>query len=327
MHCEFCQCSSIRWKVPARMLVISGTWLREEVVRNPCQQTRRRMGQHCWKDDAQLCWERASCISGHQCFRRELKSKRRGKKSIHFNGSSVNSVNQLSINGAVSDLCEELDPDSRKQTEGEVWGSMVSTEFSMLTTSLRLQHHWHRRTCCKNTSRNSRNCLKTRNYPNCAPVWRLLKKDNFSLHLMKRKDQMKWIIYVESTHYLEIIKHPEREGGFAEIRKSVQSWMLISWLNPYFETKQFPGFAFVNGNVIKTSEEIPFESVQLVRTGNLQQRLGRGPKPTVTLPTVSVPIHKRKWIDIYPALLNEGCSAHTPLLNSWTQIAKKRLND
>ena len=77
-------------------------------------------------------------------------------------------------------------------------------------------------------------------------------EDNSSLHL--KKEMMTYRHYVESTHYLEIRKHPERDGGFVETRKSAQSWMrrstfikdvtvLISWLNPYFETKQFHGFA------------------------------------------------------------------------------------
>ena len=40
-------------------------------------------------------------------------------------------MNQLSIYGAVADVCNELAPDSRKQAEGEVWGSMVvPTELS-----------------------------------------------------------------------------------------------------------------------------------------------------------------------------------------------------
>ena len=57
----------------------------------------------------------------------------------------------------------------------------------------------YRETCCKVTSVNSSNFLKTRKYPYCAAtlVWRLLKKDNSSSHLMK-KDLMKWRIYVES---------------------------------------------------------------------------------------------------------------------------------
>ena len=67
--------------------------------------------------------------SGHPIFRAtsamergELWSKEKGKKSIHFNGSeesiewilrTVISVNQLSIYGAVADLCRELSKDSR----------------------------------------------------------------------------------------------------------------------------------------------------------------------------------------------------------------------
>ena len=62
--------------------------------------------------------------SGHPVFRAtsalergELRSKEKGKKSVHFNGSDetvqlilrkVISVNQLSIYGAVADLCREL---------------------------------------------------------------------------------------------------------------------------------------------------------------------------------------------------------------------------
>ena len=65
--------------------------------------------------------------SGHPIFqatssldRGELKSKGGGKKTILYNGSeeivdlilrTIISVNQLSIYGAVADLCNELDPD------------------------------------------------------------------------------------------------------------------------------------------------------------------------------------------------------------------------
>ena len=79
--------------------------------------------------------------SGHLVFRvtsalerRELKSKGGGKKTLHFNGSeetvelilrTVISVNQLRICGAVADLCKELDPYSRNQTEGEICESLV----------------------------------------------------------------------------------------------------------------------------------------------------------------------------------------------------------
>ena len=70
-----------------------------------------------------------SAESGHPVFRAgsasergELKSKGKGVKSIHFNGSddtiefilrTVISVNQLSVHGAVADLCRELARNSR----------------------------------------------------------------------------------------------------------------------------------------------------------------------------------------------------------------------
>ena len=61
----------------------------------------------------------------------ELKSKGGGKKTIHYNGSEETvelilstdiSVTQLSIHGAVADLCNELDPD---YVESEICESLV----------------------------------------------------------------------------------------------------------------------------------------------------------------------------------------------------------
>ena len=65
--CNICQ------EVSARMLVISGTWLWENVVRNSCQQAKWWMGQNCWSHR----WKRASCISGHQRFRKRRIQKQR----------------------------------------------------------------------------------------------------------------------------------------------------------------------------------------------------------------------------------------------------------
>ena len=76
--------------------------------------------------------------TGHPIFqatspleRGELKSKSCGKKTTHYNGSEDNvelilrtifSVNQLSIYGAVADVCNELDPD---YAESEICESLV----------------------------------------------------------------------------------------------------------------------------------------------------------------------------------------------------------
>ena len=78
--------------------------------------------------------------SGHPIFRAtnglergELKSKGKGMKAIHFNGSeetvelilrTVTSVNQPSVYGAVADLCGELARDSRGTGKPGVTGNL-----------------------------------------------------------------------------------------------------------------------------------------------------------------------------------------------------------
>ena len=92
-------------------------------------------GTHTHKPDGE--WDKTAegmmlkfAESGHLVFRAssalergELKSKGKGVKTIHFNGSdetielilrTIISVNQLSIYGAVADLCKELARDSSK---------------------------------------------------------------------------------------------------------------------------------------------------------------------------------------------------------------------
>ena len=86
LYGEFHECCSMCLEVPARMLVISGTWLWES-------------GTHVSKPNGE--WNKTAEVmmlnfaeSGHPVFRAtsavergELKSKENGKKSIHFNGS------------------------------------------------------------------------------------------------------------------------------------------------------------------------------------------------------------------------------------------------
>ena len=57
----------------------------------------------------------------------------------------------------------------------------------------------------------------------------------------------------------------------------------------------------INKYVRETSEEIPVESIELVRTGKPVAKAKPRPKPAVTLSPISIPIRERKWIDINPA--------------------------
>ena len=85
-----------------------------------------------------------------------------GKTSIHFNGSTQNielllqmviSVNQLSLYGAVADMCYELPVGQRAVVKPKAPGQLDKVRLS--------------------TSNDLKNCQKTRSYPNNAPkqIW------------------------------------------------------------------------------------------------------------------------------------------------------------
>ena len=102
-------------------------------------------GTHRHKPDGE--WDKIEDMmlsfaeSGHPFFRAtaiergELKSKGKGVKSIHFNGSddaielifrTIISVNQLSVHGAVADLCGKLARGSRGTGKAGATGNLES---------------------------------------------------------------------------------------------------------------------------------------------------------------------------------------------------------
>ena len=115
--CQFFYGFRLCSKIRATTLVVCWAWIRKEVVQN----SRKPNGE--WDDVADIMMMNFN-ESGHPVFRGssafergDLKSKGKGELSIHFNGSdeavevilrTVISVNQLSVYGAVAELCEEL---------------------------------------------------------------------------------------------------------------------------------------------------------------------------------------------------------------------------
>ena len=65
----------------------------------------------------------------------------------------------------------------------------------------------------------------------------------------------------------------------------------------------------INKYVTETSEEIPMEKIELLRTGKPVAKAKPRPMLAVTLSPVSIPLRERKWKDINPAPFNEGCFA------------------
>ena len=172
--------------------------------------------------------------SGHRIFqatsllgRGELKSKGGGKKTIHYNESeetvelilrTVICVNQLSFSGAVAHLCNGLDPD---YAESEICESLViPTESANANT-----------TSQSSTSSAHGNLLqdyfkKFAELPEDQKLSKLYKDASSQL----RKDLWLCRQHVENTLNFETSQHPDREGGFVQMRRSAQSWMRNSIL-------------------------------------------------------------------------------------------------
>ena len=143
----YCECSQRYWvcsKIHARTLVVSRAWIREEMVRNPCQQTWWRMRENCWRHDAQLCQKRTSRYSVVAAQKKVDNWKAKEKEwnpvtstvsedTIELIFHTVMSVNQLSVCGVVADLCEELAINSRRTGEPAATENLESmvlpTEF------------------------------------------------------------------------------------------------------------------------------------------------------------------------------------------------------
>ena len=126
--------------------------------------------------------------SGHPIFRAssafergELRSKGGGKKSFHFNGCDENielllrtviTANQLSVYGAVADLCNELSEDFRALWMPEALDYLDTMEIpSGRSTAETHANAQELKTWCNNTSENSNNCPKTR-----PVVWQILRR-------------------------------------------------------------------------------------------------------------------------------------------------------
>ena len=100
----------------------------------------------------------------------ELRSKGGRKKSIHFNGSNENielllrtviSANQLSIHGAIANLCDEAPKRIRVPVKSAAPKHLEEVE---ITTPMNSSGE----TTARTQNKNSSNCRKTRGHQKCA---------------------------------------------------------------------------------------------------------------------------------------------------------------
>ena len=219
-------------------LVVSGSWIREEMVREPMATNWMENGTELLKALCStlpkadiLCFVPAASWK-EENWKAKWKPFTSTEVMKPFNWFFAQLFPSISsVSAEQKQICVKNEPETH-QVQGNppqmrIWNRRwYRPNFLLLTLFLRLMRKYNE-SCCVNTSRNSQNFLNNRNWPNSAPTVvfrRKLTKDNSSLHWMK-KDLTIWKHNVESTPHFEVRKHPACEGGFVATRRSAQSWM------------------------------------------------------------------------------------------------------
>ena len=136
------QCStrfSFCEEIWSRTIVIPRTWIRKEMVFYSRIQTTRRMGQSCGTNDVRIRRKRTSNFPCYKSICPEVSSKAKAmdKLSIHHCADletiqtvfrTIFSVNQLSLYGAVEEMCEEYET-FHDRTGQPVVGGRSSSSF------------------------------------------------------------------------------------------------------------------------------------------------------------------------------------------------------
>ena len=226
--------------------------------------------------------------------RGESRSKGKGKKSIHFNGSEENvelilrtviSANQLSIYGEVGDLCRDLSKDSRASGKLDANEHLETMEIPIELlvadphTDAELQGNllqdYERKVFITHDEEEGPNEMK-----NMCREYTLPRNE-------KASRARAWIIgntNIGPVLNVKVCLHYKRDG--IEI------------------------FRIVNGidkDVTETSETIFLENVEHRVTKKLVAKAKPRPMPTMTLSPISIPVRERNWIDINPKRFRQDC--------------------
>ena len=165
--------------------------------------------------------------------RGKLQSKGGSMKTVPFNGSEHNVeliLRQLSIYGAVADMCTEVSKDTMASGKPEAHAAQDPLETMEIPTNLLLptlepmnsdkwnllQEYEQQFEQLSDAQKLSKLCSK-------AGLKKMSKEDNISSHLLQ-KDRAEWCIYAENIRCFVTIWDLEQEAGFVRIRKLAQSW-------------------------------------------------------------------------------------------------------
>ena len=96
---------------------------------------------------------------------------------------------------------------------------------------------------------------------------------------------------------VKVCSHQGRYGVEIMI-ESLFRYRTVSWVRIVSGIQKY---------VTETSQTISIESVEHGVTAKFVTKSKPQPRPTATLSPISIPMRERKWIDIKPGILNQGC--------------------
>ena len=166
--------------------------------------------------------------------RGELRSKGGGKKSIHFNGSHENielllrkliSANQISIYGAIADLCNEILKDLEGSGETAAPDHLekmeIPTDLSIAENSTNAQQ---RGNLVQEYERKFEQLSEDQKLSKlCSDAGLKLVEQTILPYSRYRRKGRRCKIYAESTRCLQTRRRLVRKDGFSRTRGSAQS--------------------------------------------------------------------------------------------------------
>ena len=257
--------------------------------------------------------------SGHPIFRAssafergEWRSKGGGKKSIHFNGSHENielllrtviSASQLSIYGAIADLCDEVPKDIRAA------GKLAALDhLEKMENSYRPLHCRKFYQCTATAKPSARIRAKIRTLVSRPEIIQIMFWCGFEACRNRTLLQNSWNRRTTGATFMPRIHDASQwkedscermDSQGYENRSSLEHKSLLSWWTiQYWSSSSISisrQYRFLGQ---KCEWRWPTAKEEDIASGNPIAEARPRQKPTVTLTSVSIPVLERKWIDI-----------------------------
>ena len=252
--------------------------------------------------------------------RGELRSKGAGMKSMHFNGSHENiellprtviSANQLSINGAIADLCNEVPKGVRTLVKPAAPDHLekmeVPTDLSTAENSTNAQQ---RKNLVQEYERKFEQLSEDQKISKlCSDAGlKLVRKENTSVLLKQKMENRSNILCRENTmprnekgtRVRGWIRKDKRIGPVLNVKVCYRNelYRIEVPVLSLFQDDTASWVRIVNGVDRYVTESLPTAKEEDIAPKKPIATARPRQKSTVTLTSVSIPVLERKWIDI-----------------------------